>query len=65
MKNREDKKITLREHYVFHGTCARGAEDIGVTPNLYQLWLSEKVKPGWDSVQKLLRKGVSIHAFPD
>lgn len=65
MKRRKMEKMTLRQHYVKHGSHARGADDIGVTPNMYQLWLCGKSKPSWRSMQVLAQKKISLEMFPD
>lgn len=59
------KTITLREHHQIHGSMLKGAEDIGVSTNNYQLWLSGHYKPCWKSIQILAKKGISLVQFPD
>lgn len=58
-------KMTLRQHYQLFGSHMAGAEDIGVSTNSYALWLIGVYKPEWESIQKLVRRGVSIENFPD
>jgi hypothetical protein len=62
---KEMKMMTLRQHYQLFGSHLRGAEDIGVSTNSYALWLIGVYKPEWESIQKLLKRGVSIRNFPD
>ena len=63
--DKEMKKLTLRQHYALYGSHMRGAEDIGVSTNSYALWLIGVYKPEWESIQKLLKRGISIDSFPD
>ena len=58
--------MTLRDHYVKHGTYARAAEDLDVTVKQYQRWITSKSKPGrWKIVSRLIKKEIEILSFPD
>lgn len=59
------KRMTLRDHYRRFGSHMKGAEDIGVSTNSYALWLIGVYKPEWESIQKLVRRGVDLTNFPD
>ena len=58
-------KVTLREHHAIHGSHARGAQDLGVSANMYHLWLCGKSKPSWKSILILISKGILVESFPD
>lgn len=59
------KMTTLRDHYVSFGSLERAADDLGISKNNLQLWLSGRFKPCWKSQQKLRKAGISLEAFPD
>lgn len=61
------KLITLREHYVLHGSHLSGSLAIGVSTNSYASWLSGNYKPGWKNMKKLKSLGIdtNLESFPD
>lgn len=64
-KKQEQASMSLREHYSGFKNQAEAADDIGVTTNCYQLWLSGKFSPCFKSIQKLVSRGIRIDGFPD